>query len=317
MATSDLNTDEQLRSIWKLGGLTHRQLVHQVWRAIDDNNLLGRASELAYNYILAIFPLLLFLVALFGLFAGRGVQLQSSLLFYLSRVLPPAALQLVSQTIAEVTRSAGGAKVTFGIIFALWSAAGGMTSMISALNGAYQVRDSRPWWKVRLIAVGLTIAISILVISALALVLVGGHAADFIGSKFHLGPLLVVSWKVLQWPAALFFIVIAFSIIYFFGPDVKEQHWYWITPGSVVGVLTWLAVSFFFRAYLHFFNSYSKTYGSLGAAMILLVWFYVTGLAFLLGGEINAQIEHAAARRGHPEAKAEGEKVSPEGRKAA
>jgi membrane protein len=317
MATSELNTSEQLHSIWELGGLTWRQLARNVWRGIDQHNLLGRASELAYNYILAIFPLLLFLVSLFGLFAGRASQLQSSLLFYLSQALPPAAFQLVSKTIAEVTRSAGGAKVTFGLVFALWSAAGGMTSMISALNGAYQVRESRPWWKVRLVAVGLTVGIAFFVISALALVLVGGPAADFVGAKLHLGPLLLASWKVLQWPAALFFIVISFSIIYFFAPDVKEQHWYWITPGSIVGVLAWLLVSFAFRVYLHFFNSYSKTYGSLGAAMILLVWFYVTGLAFVLGGEINAQIEHEAAHRGHPEAKAEGEKVSPEGEKAA
>jgi len=170
---------------------------------------------------------------------------------------------------------------------------------------------------VRLIAIGLTVAISMLLISALGLVLVGGHGAELAGAKLHLGPFVVVLWKVVQWPAALFFVVISFSIICFFGPSVKEQHWYWITPGSVVGVLTWLAVSFAFRGYLHFFSSYSKTYGSLGAAMILLVWFYVTGLAFLAGGEINAQIEHAAAHRGHPEAKAEGEKVSPGGRRAA
>jgi membrane protein len=317
MVRSTLNTDEQLHSIWELGGLTWRQLAKRVWQGIDEHNLLGRASELAYNYILAIFPLLLFLISLFGLFAARGTQLESSLLFYLSRVVPPTAFEVVSKTIAEVTRGAGGAKLTFGIVFALWSAAGGMTSMISALNGASQVRESRPWWKVRLIAIGLTVAISMLLISALGLVLIGGHAAELAGAKLHLGPLVVVIWKVIQWPAALFFVVISFSIIYFFGPSVQEQHWYWITPGSVVGVLTWLAVSFAFRAYLHFFNSYSKTYGSLGAAMILLVWFYVTGLAFLAGGEINAQIEHAAAHRGHPEAKAEGEKVSPEGRRAA
>jgi membrane protein len=111
-----------------------------------------------------------------------------------------------------------------------------------------------------------------------------------------------------QWIAVLFFLSLAFSLIYYFGPDLKEQHWYWITPGSVLGVLLWLAASWAFRAYLHFFNTYSRTYGSLGAVMILLMWLYVTGLAFLIGGEINADIEHAAAVRGHPEAKAPGEK---------
>jgi membrane protein len=112
----------------------------------------------------------------------------------------------------------------------------------------------------------------------------------------------------LQWPVAIAFVTLAFSLIYYFAPDLQEQHWYWITPGSIFGVLIWIAASFAFRGYLHFFNTYSRTYGSLGAVMILLMWLYVTGFAFLLGGEINAQIEHAAARRGHPEAKPAGEK---------
>ena len=114
----------------------------------------------------------------------------------------------------------------------------------------------------------------------------------------------------MQWPAALVLIAVAFSLVYYFGPDVKEQHWYWITPGSIVGVLIWLASSFGFRAYLHFSNTYSKTYGSLGGVIILLLWFYVTGLCFLVGGHINAQIEHAAAEHGHPEAKAPGQKAA-------
>ena len=317
MAESTLSTEEQVHSIWELGGLTPKQLGKKLWQGVDEHNLLGRASELAYNYLLAIFPLLLFLLALFGLFAERGTQLKSDLLFYLSRLLPPAAADLMGKTVNEVTSNSGGAKLTFGILLALSSASGGMSSMISALNGVYMVRDSRPWWKVRVIAVGLTTAISALVISALALVLFGGYATEIVGAKLHLGSVLVIAGKVVQWPAAIFFVTLSFSLIYFFAPDIKEQHWYWITPGSVVGVVVWLAASFGFRVYLHFFNSYSKTYGSLGAAIILLIWFYVTGLAFLIGGEINAQIEHAAAQRGHPEAKAPGEKAPEEGTRAA
>jgi membrane protein len=117
-------------------------------------------------------------------------------------------------------------------------------------------------------------------------------------------------WRILEWPAALVFMAFSFSLIYFFGPDVKEQHWYWITPGSIFGVALWLICSFGFRIYLSFYNSYTKSYGTVGAVMILLVWFYVTGLAFMIGGEINAEIEHAAAKRGHPEAKAPGEKAA-------
>jgi membrane protein len=180
--------------------------------------------------------------------------------------------------------------------------------MMSALDGAYEVRETRSYFKVRLIALGLTIAISILVISALFGVVAGAYVAKVVGSHYGLGEVTIVAWRVVQIIFAIAFVTLAFSLIYYFGPDVEEQHWYWITPGSLLGVFLWIVASFAFRAYLHFFNSYSKTYGSLGAAMILLMWLYITGFAFLIGGEINAQIEHAAAKRGHPEAKAPGEK---------
>ena len=149
-----------------------------------------------------------------------------------------------------------------------------------------------------------------LILSALVVVLFGNHIAAIAGAKFGLGDVVVIGWKVLEWIAALFFVSLAFALVYYYGPDIEEQHWYWITPGSFIGVALWLTASFGFRVYLHFFNSYSKTYGSLGAVIILLLWFYITGLAFLVGGEINAEIEQAAAHRGHPEAKAEGERVA-------
>jgi membrane protein len=161
---------------------------------------------------------------------------------------------------------------------------------------------------VRIIAIVLTIAISILSISALVLVLIGNAGARLLEAKVHFGTLLMTAWNVLQYPMALLFVVVSFSLIYFYGPDLKEQHWYWITPGSLFGVVLWLAASFGFRGYLHYFNSYGRTYGSLGAVIALLVWLYVTGFAFLLGGKINAEIEHAAAEHGHPEAKAPGER---------
>jgi membrane protein len=290
--------------------LTAKQLARRVWTGINETDLFGRASELAYNFLLALFPLVLFLLSLFGLFASRGTQLRSNLMFYFAQVLPPMAFQVINQTISEVTKNSCGSKITFGIVVSLWVAAGGMNSMMSTLNGAYGVRESRPLWKVRSIAVSLTIAIATLVISALILVLVGGHIADFLGSELGMAYFVVKAWKIFQWPAALAFLVLSFSLIYFYGPDLKEQHWYWITPGSIFGVLIWLAASFAFRAYLHFYNSYSGTYGSLGAVIILMVWFYVTGLAFLIGGEINAQIEHAAAEHGHPEAKLDHQKAA-------
>ena len=314
---SKLSTAEQVTSLWELGGLSVSQLSKNVWRAFNDNFLLDRSAALAFNFILAMFPLLLFLLAILGMFAARGTALRTNLMQYLAEVLPPAGFQVVSHTLAEVTKNAGGGKLTLGVALTLWFASGGMSSMISALDGAYAVREGRSWFKVRGIAVSLTVAISILVISALVAILAGSYAANVLGTHYSLGQAAVISWRVAEIIVALFFVALSFSLIYYWGPDLHEQHWYWITPGSVVGVLLWVAASFGFRAYLHFFNSYSKTYGSLGAAIILLMWLYITGLAFLIGGEVNAQIEHAAALRGHPEAKAPGEKKVPEEKKAA
>ncbi len=308
MTKSNLSPEQQVASLWSLGGLGIRELGKRVYQGLNDDYLLDRASALAYNFILALFPLMLFLLAVFGIFASHSASMGSDLFAYLGQVLPPDAAKVITKTLAEVTRNAGGAKLTVGVLLTLWFASGGMSSMISGLDGVYEVKESRPFWKVRLVALGLTVAISVLIIAALVAILTGNFVANYAGAHWGLGEGAIIAWRVVQVALALVFVVFSFSLIYYYGPDLEEQHWYWITPGSFIGVLIWVAASFAFRGYLHFFNTYSKTYGSLGAAMILLMWLYITGFSFLIGGEINAQIEHAAAVRGHPEAKAPGEK---------
>jgi membrane protein len=310
MATSSLSTDEQIASLWEFGGLTWRELVRRLWGGINQNDLFNRGYELAYNFLLAVFPLLLFLVALLGALASQATRLRQDLFIYLQSALPPAAYDLVIRTLREIVRNTGGGKLTFGLAFALWSGSGGMTQLMSTLNAAYEVREGRSWLRVHLISLGLTAAMSVLIIAALFLVLAGGQIVTWLAQAAGFNTAAVIAVKALQWALALGFVVFAFAAIYYFAPDVKDQRWYWITPGSVVGVALWATASAGLRAYLHFFNNYSKTYGSLGAVIILMLWFYVTGLAFLIGGEVNATIEHAAAERGHPEAKAEGEKAA-------
>lgn len=310
MAESVLTTEEQVSSIWSLGGLTWRELTRRVWDGINRNDLINRAYELAYNFLLAVFPMLLFLLGLLGLFASEGSRLRNDLFFYLQLVIPPTAYQLLVQTLNEITGNTTSGKITFGLLFALYSGSSGMTQLISTLNAAYEVRESRSWLKVHLISVGLTLGISVLIIAALFLVVAGGQIAASIGHGAGLGAAALVAIRFLQWLIALALVVFAFATIYYFGPNVHEQHWYWITPGSVVGVALWAISSAGLRAYLHFFNSYSKTYGSLGAVIVLMLWFYVTGLALLIGSQINATIEHAAAEHGHVEAKAPGQKAA-------
>jgi membrane protein len=295
-------------SPWKLGGLTPLQLVKRVYHEIDDDEVLTRSAALAYYFVSALFPMIFFLMAMLGLFA-QSHDLQSSLLNYTAGFMPADAYRLIQKTLQEVANSSTGFKLAFGLVLALWSGAGGVVSIMDALNRCYHVKDSRPFWKQRLIALGLTVAIAALTIMALTIVLYGGDIADFVGSHVGLSNVTVIAWHIVQWPIALFFVVMSFAILYYWGPDT-EQKWQWITPGSVVGVLAWIGASLLFRVYLHFFNSYSKTYGSLGAVIVLLLWLYISGLAIMVGGEINSEIENAAAKRGHPEAKAPGEKAA-------
>jgi membrane protein len=298
-----------MASLWRLSGLSWTALAKRTWKEIQEDEVFGRAAQLAYYFLLALFPLLLFLTSVIGLVLGSGTGLRHKLFNYLSEFLPPSAYQLVDSTMNEVSAATGGGKLAFGILAALWAASNGMGAITEALNVAYDVKETRPWWKQRLTAISLTLGLSVLIISALILVLYGGRLGENIAGSFGLGGAFTTAWKVLQWPIALAFMVLAFALIYYFAPDVREQKWVWLTPGSAIGVVLWLLVSFGFRTYLHFFDSYSKTYGTLGAVIVLMLWLYLTGAAILIGGEINSEIEHAAAEAGDPDAKEKGEKA--------
>ena len=228
----------------------------------------------------------------FGLVAVHRVQLQSHLLSYFEDFLPPAAFHLLGTVATELAAHASRRKLTFGLVTALWSISGGISSMISALNLAHHVHESRPWFKVQAVTIGLSLLIPILLFAALLMMLIGSHFVNHVGTGLRLPPLVISAWK---WLAAIFVVAVSCSLIYHYGPDLKERRRErWFTPGLTFGALVWLAASFGFRMYLHFFNNYSYSYGSLGAVMILLVWLYVTGLAYLIGGEISAEIERAA-----------------------
>ncbi len=281
-------------SLWTTGGLTFRQLAKNVWDAIREDDLPGRASGLAFNTLLAFFPFLLFLLALFGMFASRSVQLETRFLLYFAPIVPPAVFQLLRQLTTELSLYTSGGKLTFGIGLALWFASGGVSSMISTLNGNCRVPDPRSWIKIRAIALALTLVLTVFLVFALFTVLAGARLMDWLGAALDLEATSVFLGKAIQWPVALLFLMVSFSLIYYFGPAVKQKRWHWITPGSLLGVLLWLAASGGFRLYLHYFNTYSTSYGSLGAVMILLIWLYLSGFAFLLGRAIDAEIARAS-----------------------
>ena len=263
----------------------------RVLRGIQDDDVFGSAAQLSYYFLLALFPLLLFLVSLLGYFAQAGSDLRNSLLNYLAAVMPGAAVSLVHTTLEEISNSAGGGKLSFGLLAALWAASNGMGAISGTLNTAYNVKETRPWWKVRLISVLLTVSLSVLIVTALVIILYGGTIGEAVAGRFGFGHVFTTLWKILQWPIALIFVLATFNLIYNFAPNIRRSQRKFFTLGALVGVLLWLLVSFGFRVYLHYFNSYSVTYGSLGALIILMLWFYFTGVAILIGGEINCEAD--------------------------
>jgi len=282
--------------------LLSRDFLARVWTRSQADEVFGRSAQLSYYFLLALFPLLLFLITLFGYFNSAGTGLRHQLISYLGDVMPSSALQLVVSTIDEVTNARGSGKLSVGLLVALWAASSGMNAIGQALNIAYDVPETRQWWKLRLLSMGLTVALAILIISALLIVLYGGRLGHFLAGFIDEGHAFSLAWKILQYPIALAFVFIAFSLIYQFAPNLgakrrgkrlstSDYRRRWISPGVVFAVVLWLLVSLGFRLYLHFFNSYSATYGSLGALIIMMLWFYLTGAAILLGGEVNCEWE--------------------------
>ncbi len=278
-------------SLWKFGGLTPLQLIRLAVKKIGEDELSTRSAALSYYFLGALFPMLLFLLSLLGLFAGAGAQFRDTIIAGLARVVPGSASNLIGSVLHQVIKSSSGVKLAAGILGALWSASGGVAAVVTSLNKIYRTNETRPWWKQKLTVVGLTVALAALIIVALILVLYGGRIGQFLANRVGLGSVFSIAWKILHWPVAFAAMFLSYSIIYYFGPDLPERRWYWVTPGAVVGVALWLVASIGFRVYLQFFNSYSATYGSVGAVIILMLWLYITGFAILVGGEMNWVIE--------------------------
>ena len=234
---------------------------------------------------------MLVLVTILGYLAGAGSELRNKLLSYLATVMPYSAVTLVRTTLDEITKARGGGKLSLGILAALWAASNGMGAISSTLNVAYAVKEDRSWWKVRLVAIFLTVMVSLFIVIALSVVFFGGNLGDQVAAHFGFSAAFKIAWKILQWPIALAFLILTFDLIYYLAPNDRRPRRRLLTLGALTAVALWLLVSFGFRLYLHFFNSYSVTYGSLGALIVLMLWFYFTGLAILIGGEVNSELE--------------------------
>jgi membrane protein len=266
------------------------ELARRTKKAMDEDEVLGRSGELAYFFLLALFPMLLFLIALLGMVLGPESELRAGLFDYMARVMPKSAYDVVSGVISQTARASSGTKALLGAVLALWSASSGMSAVMRMMNLVYGVVETRSYARSRALAVGLTFGVGALMLLAIAAVLLGGQVAGWLGSAIGVAPIVVPLWDIGQWPLALFFVVVAFGLIYHYGPS-RVRPWRWVSRGSVLGVVIWLVGSIGFRVYLSHFNNYSATYGSLGAVIILMLWFYLTGFALLLGAEVDAAVE--------------------------
>lgn len=257
---------------------------------VDD--CLQQAAALAYNFFLALFPALLFLVAIVGFIPIHN--LMDTITGTLARVAPGEVIDIVKDQLLRIANNPHGGLLTIGFVGAIWSASSGVAALIDSLNQAYDIQEGRPWWKVRLVtAVGLTVALGIFLVVSFALVLVGPTLAEKIAATFYLGPAFTWTWKIVQWPVVFALVATAVAVVYYYAPDA-EQEWVWLTPGSVAATILWLLVSLGFKLYVAKFSSYNATYGTIGGVIVLMLWFYVSALAFLVGAELNAEIEHAS-----------------------
>jgi membrane protein len=284
------------KSPWRLHVSSITTLLKRVWTSSYEDGVYNRAAELAYFFFLSLFPGIIFVTTLLGFVFKSNTQLTALLLRYLGTTLPGSAFDLIRQVITEITRSSGTGKLTFGILAALWTANSGMNALEDALNAVYKVKESRALWKTYGIALILTVSASLLIIAALAIFLYGGVLVQLVSDTVGLKPAFYWTWKIAQWPLALFFVSMVASIVYYAAPNLKQRCWQWLSPGAVFATLGWIAASGLLRLYFHFFTSYAKTYGSLGAVMALMTWLYITGIMLLLGAEVNLAIEVAAVR---------------------
>ncbi|MFJ4257791.1 YihY/virulence factor BrkB family protein [Pseudomonas monteilii] len=273
----------------------HRVLVRTVKEFLDDE-MSTYASALAYQALFSLFPFLLFLIALIGFLHlpdfFSWLRLQTEL------VLPPQALEQVNPVIDQLQQSKGGL-LSVGIVIALWTASAGVRLMMSAMNAAYDVPEGRPVWKRIPLSIIYTVGLAGMLLVAAALMVLGPQVMEWIASQVGMQEFIVTLWTILRWPAIIMLLMVAVAVIYYVMPDVKQKFRF-ITPGSVLAVVVWIVASLGFAYYVKTFADYNAMYGSIGAIIVLLLYFYISAAVLLLGAEMNAVIEHMSSEGKNP-----------------
>jgi membrane protein len=265
------------------------ELVRRTVRETIDDDCLGLAAQLSYYLCLALFPALLFLLALSSFFSLD--TLTDDVAAALGPVVSPEILTLIQDQMRRLGDANDGGVVTVGVLGALWGSSSALAAIVSAVNRAYDLTETRPWWRVRLTAALLTLALAAVVILASTLVVAGPTLTRMLGVAAD-NTVWMWVWNLVRWPAAFALVAFGIGLVYNYAPNA-DQDWLWVTPGAIVATLLWLISSFIFKFYISTFTNYEATYGAVGGIIILLLWLYISGLGILVGAELNAEIEHA------------------------
>jgi membrane protein len=296
----DYVSHAELRSLWNFEGTPVMVVLKRTAKSFVDDDLLSRAAELGFYFLFALFPMLICASSVLGLAARSASSFYDRLLHSFAVVVPPSAYRLVIDTFNQTAQASTGGKALLGFVAALWSASMGFAAIQDTLNLVYKVRETRPYWKARGLAVLVTILLAAIATLNLAVMFAGDLIASHAYEHIWHRPLrisLVIGIHLITWIIAFGLLMLIFSTIYYYAPNLKKKTWHWLTPGAAFGIITWMLASLGFRVYLRLFNTYSLTYGSLGAVVILLMWFYITGLTLLTGAELNSEIQASVAEK--------------------
>ena len=254
---------------------------------VDLNHVLCFAAALSYYFVMAFFPALIALAAFVAYLPVP--DLFNTIVSTLARVVPPESMGLIRRIVADVITPSRGALLSFGLVGTIWTCSSGFAAMIEALNVAYDVPETRPWWKTRLLAIELIFIIGTLVTLAFTFMILGPRFGEFLANQLGVAPVFAMLWPVLRYVLAITFIVIAVDALYFLAPNLK-QRFFQILPGAILAVVGWILLSDGLSIYLHKFAHLNKTYGVLGGGIAFLIWLYWSGFLILLGAELNSEI---------------------------
>jgi membrane protein len=271
-----------------------RRAVSGAYGDILNNHAFTMAAGLSYYFVLSLFPLLILLAALVTFLPIP--HLFDRILGAMGQVVPPDSMGVVRGILKDVISASSGALLSFGFIATLWSASGGFVGMIDALNVAYDVHETRPLWKTRLLAIGLTFAIGALMVTSLGVMIVGPRFGEWLAHMLYLDWAFALAWPTLRWVIAVGLTVLAVEVIYYVAPNVK-QRFRCTLPGAVLAVGVWLLLSELLGVYFRDIADVNATYGTLGGAIALMIWFYWSALAILVGAELNSELLKAAGER--------------------